>query len=198
MALDARIVLQPSEISGHDRLAIRPYPRALEETISLRSGETILLRPIRPEDEPEHHEFVARVSADDFRLRFFSPMRTLQHSEMARFTQIDYEREMAFIATKPGSDGHPETLGVVRAITDPDNIQAEFAVLVRTDFKGHGLGELLMRKIIDYCRQRGTREIVGDILRENQAMRTLAAELGFKTMPGSNSEVIVMRLPLNP
>src|SRR3546814_10216139 len=84
-------------------------------------------------------------------------MRHLPHSEMARFTQIDYEREMAFIATRPGPDGQSETLGVVRAITDPDNIRAEFAVLVRSDFKGHGLGEILMHKIIGYCRQRGTR-----------------------------------------
>jgi acetyltransferase len=156
----------------------------------------VLLRPIRPEDEPTHHEFVRRVSAEDFRLRFFSPMRALPHSEMARFTQIDYEREMAFIATR-NINGHSETLGVVRAITDPDNIRAEFAVLVRSDMKGHGLGQALMRKIIQYCKQRGTREIIGDILRENQAMRTLATELGFQTVPGPSSDVIQVRLPLN-
>lgn len=198
VALDARIILRPSAQVGHDRLAIRPYPKTLEETVTLRSGETVLLRPIRPEDEPTHQEFVRRVSAEDFRLRFFSPMRSLPHTEMARFTQIDYEREMALIATRTGPDGHPETLGVVRAITDPDNQRAEFAVLVRTDFKGHGLGDVLMRKIIDYCRQRGTREIVGDILRENQAMRTLATELGFKVIPGAatGSDVIEVRLPL--
>ncbi|WP_298720691.1 bifunctional acetate--CoA ligase family protein/GNAT family N-acetyltransferase [uncultured Ferrovibrio sp.] len=196
IALDARIVLKPSDVVGHDRLAIRPYPRGLEETITLPTGEIVLLRPIRPEDEPTHHEFVRRVSAEDFRLRFFSPMRALPHSEMARFTQIDYEREMAFIATR-NINGHSETLGVVRAITDPDNIRAEFAVLVRSDMKGHGLGQALMRKIIQYCKQRGTREIIGDILRENQAMRTLATELGFQTVPGPSSDVIQVRLPLN-
>lgn len=196
VALDARIVLRPSEVSGHDRLAIRPYPRGLEETITLPTGEKVLLRPIRPEDEPTHHEFVRRVSAEDFRLRFFSPMRALPHSEMARFTQIDYEREMAFIATRP-MNGQSETLGVVRAITDPDNVRAEFAVLVRSDFKGHGLGQALMRKIIDYCRQRGTREIIGDILRENQAMRTLATELGFQTVSGTGSDIVQVRLPLD-
>lgn len=196
IALDARIVLKPTELVGHDRLAIRPYPRALEEAVVLRSGETVLLRPIRPEDEPAHDDFVSRVSAEDFRLRFFSPMRALPHTEMARFTQIDYEREMAFIATRTAESGHPETLGVVRAITDPDNQRAEFAVLVRSDFKGHGLGEALMRKIIDYCRQRGTGEIVGDILRENQAMRTLAAELGFKAVSRPGSDVIEVSLPL--
>jgi acetyltransferase len=153
------------------------------------------VRPIRPEDEPAHEDFVSRVSAEDYRLRFFSPLRQLPHTEMARFTQIDYEREMAFIATRPTAD-HSETLAVVRAVTDPDNLRAEFAVLVRTDMKGHGLGEALMRKIIAYCRQRGTREIVGDILRENQAMRTLASELGFQTVGVPASDVVEVRLPL--
>src|SRR3546814_428382 len=106
---------------------------------------------------------------------------------------------MAFIATRPGPDGQSETLGVVRAITDPDNIRAEFAVLVRSDFKGHGLGEILMHKIIGYCRQRGTREIIGDILRENQAMRNLATELGFRaTATNLGTDVVEMRLPLQP
>ncbi|WP_341896349.1 bifunctional acetate--CoA ligase family protein/GNAT family N-acetyltransferase [Ferrovibrio terrae] len=201
VALDARMVIRPSAVHGHDRLAIRPYPSGLDETVTLRSGESVLLRPVRPEDEPAHEDFLQRVSAEDFRLRFFSPMRQLPHSEMARFTQIDYEREMAFIATRPNpadADGPAETLGVVRAITDPDNLRAEFAVLVRTDMKGQGLGELLMRKIIDYCRQRGTREIVGDILRENQAMRTLAAELGFQRVGSGStgSDVVEVRLPL--
>ena len=195
LALDARMVIRPSAVVGHDRLAIRPYPSGLEENFTLRSGETVLLRPVRPEDEPAHEDFVHKVSAEDFRLRFFSPLRQLPHTEMARFTQIDYEREMAFIATRQ-MDDHSETLGVVRAITDPDNLRAEFAVLVRTDMKGQGLGEALMRKIIAYCRQRGTREIVGDILRENQAMRTLAAELGFKPAGTPGSDVVEVRLPL--
>lgn len=199
MALDARMVIRPSAVAGHDRLAIRPYPSGLEERVALRDGSTVLVRPIRPEDEPAHEDFVSRVSAEDYRLRFFSPLRHLPHSEMARFTQIDYEREMAFIATRPKSAGggdHNETLGVVRAITDPDNLRAEFAVLVRTDMKGQGLGEALMRKIIAYCRQRGTREIVGDILRENQAMRTLASELGFQPVGMPASDVVEVRLPL--
>jgi acetyltransferase len=195
LALDARMVIRPSAVIGHDRLAIRPYPSGLEENFTLRNGETVLLRPVRPEDEPAHEDFVNSVSAEDFRLRFFSPLRQLPHSEMARFTQIDYEREMAFIATRQAGD-HSETLGVVRAITDPDNLRAEFAVLVRTDMKGQGLGEALMRKIIAYCRQRGTREIVGDILRENQAMRTLAAELGFQPVGTPASDVVEVRLPL--
>lgn len=196
VALDARVVLAPATGSGADRLAIRPYPKALEEWATLRTGEKVLLRPIRPEDEPGHHEFLAAVSPEDFRLRFFSPMRSLPHREMARYTQIDYEREMAFIATREGADHSEETLGVVRVVTDPDNVSAEFAILVRSDMKGHGLGDLLMRKIIAYCRQRGTGQIVGDILRENQAMRSLAAELGFENIGTQGNDVVEVRLKL--
>lgn len=192
-ALDARILLAPSHKSGPDRLAIRPYPKALEERVTLKTGEVLLLRPIRPEDEPAHYELFNHISPEDYRLRFFSPMRALPHREMARFTQIDYEREMAFVA-QPLEGG--TTYGVVRAVTDPDNRRAEFAILVRSDFKGHGLGEVLMKKIIGYCRQRGTAELVGDILRENQAMRALANELGFRIVPGDFSEVVEMRLDL--
>src|SRR3546814_11767148 len=99
--------------SDLDRLAIRPYPQALEETVTLRGGETVLLRPVRPEDEPTHRDFVQRVSAEDFRLRFFSPMRHLPPSDMARFTQIDSAREIAIIATRPGPHGQTETRRVV-------------------------------------------------------------------------------------
>jgi len=201
VALDTCVVLAPSKQHGPDRLAIRPYPSGLEEWVTLRDGERLLLRPIRPEDEPAHHELMQHVLPEDFRLRFFSPFRSLAHREMARFTQIDYEREMAFIATHPRDDGSPETrgpktLGVVRAVTDPDNQEAEFAILVRSDLKGHGLGEILMRKIIAYCRQRGTVYLGGEILRENMAMRKLAAELGFETVNGSETDSIAVRLKL--
>lgn len=201
VALDARVVLAPGKLHGPDRLAIRPYPSGLEETITLRDGEVLQLRPIRPEDEPAHQDFLQHVSPEDFRLRFFSPMRNLAHREMARFTQIDYEREMAFIATHARDEGSAEspgteTMGVVRAVTDPDNQHAEFAVLVRSDLKGHGLGEALMRKIIAYCRQRGTAYLDGEILRENTAMRKLASELGFEVVSGFENDSISVRLKL--
>ncbi|WP_374630408.1 bifunctional acetate--CoA ligase family protein/GNAT family N-acetyltransferase [Ferrovibrio sp.] len=198
VALDARVVLAPSKLHGPDHLAIRPYPSGLEEWVTLQNGERLLLRPIRPEDEPAHQDFLKHVSPEDFRLRFFSPMRSLAHREMARFTQIDYEREMAFIATRLRPDGTPETLGVVRGVTDPDNQHSEFAVLVRSDLKGHGLGDFLMRKIIAYCRQRGTAYLGGDILRENMAMRNLAAELGFQVVGGFENDSISVRLKLQP
>ena len=117
--------------------------------------------------------------------------------EMARFTQIDYDREMAFIATAPGPDGVPETLGVVGTVTDPDNFSAEFSILVRSDLKGEGLGSLLMRKMIRYCRERGTTEMVGQVLTDNADMLRLAQHLGFTSRLGPDHDVVEIRLVLN-
>jgi len=180
------------------RLAIRPYPKALEETARMRDGREILLRPIRPEDEPAHHALIARMSAEDLRLRFFSYVRELRHAQMARLTQVDYDREMAFIATALDENGQPETLGVVRTVTDPDNLEAEFAVLVRSDLKGQGLGHLLMNKIIDYSRANDTGAITGLILASNEGMLALARRLGFAMKRVHDGETIEARLVLRP
>jgi acetyltransferase len=120
-------------------------------------------------------------------------IRVMPHSELARYTQIDYEREMAFIAYTPDER---ETLGVVRAITDPDNARAEFAVIVRSDVKGRGLGRALLEKMIRYCRARGTRELVGQVLAENRRMLSLARDLGFQAHYDAEARVIEVRLAL--
>ncbi len=179
LALDARVRIAPPGIEDADRLAIRPYPKELEEIFALRAGRRVLLRPIRPEDEPEHYDFIAKLTPEDIRFRFFGMVRELPHSEMARFTQIDYDREMAFIGTATRPDGKRETLGVVRTATDPDNERAEFAIVVRSDLGAQGLGHRLLEKMIAYCRARGTRRIVGQIMTENTRMRELARNLGF-------------------
>ncbi|OLN24755.1 Protein acetyltransferase [Desulfovibrio sp. DV] len=194
--IGATIRLSPEPQPDPHRLAIRPYPRELEEKAVLRSGRAVLLRPIRPEDEPAHYDFFKHLSAEDLRFRFFGVVRDLSHTEMAKLTQIDYEREMAFIATAPGPDGRPETLGVVRASTRPDNATAEFAVIVRSDQKGAGLGRMLMEKIIRYCRGRGTKELTGQALMENGGMQGLAEKLGFSVVRNYDDEVAEMRLPL--
>ncbi|EFL49624.1 GCN5-related N-acetyltransferase [Solidesulfovibrio fructosivorans JJ]] len=195
--IGAAIRLTPEEQPNPHRLAIRPYPRELEECVTLKSGRHAMLRPIRPEDEPAHFAFFKHLSPEDLRFRFFGVVRELTHTEMARLTQIDYEREMAFIATAPDEDGAPETLGVVRASTRPDNSSAEFAVIVRSDLKGLGLGRLLMEKIIRYCKDRGTRELTGQALMENGGMQGLADKLGFSVVRNYDEEVAEMRLPLN-
>ena len=113
------------------------------------------------------------------RLRYFQHRGPLPDSELARLTQIDYEREMAFVAVAQGADGRDETLGVVRAVADPDNIEAEFAILLRSDLHRRGLGRLLLDKMIRYCTAQGTRRLTGLALRENRPMAALARSLGF-------------------
>ncbi|HJV85089.1 MAG TPA: bifunctional acetate--CoA ligase family protein/GNAT family N-acetyltransferase [Noviherbaspirillum sp.] len=179
IALDARIGVKPAEIGGVDRLAIRPYPEALEEWIRWQDSP-VLLRPIKPEDGPQHIEFFNVLDPEDVRYRMFVRMRELTNPQLARMTQIDYNREMAFIATRKGEDDAPETLGVARVIFDPDNVSAEFAIIVRTDLKGKGLGRILMRKLVQYCRDRGTQEIVGETLSYNKALIGLARGFGFQ------------------
>jgi acetyltransferase len=158
---------------------IRPYPKQLEETLKWE-GQAILLRPIRPEDEDQHREFLASLDPEDIRLRVFNSRRAIEPAELHRLTHIDYEREMVFIAQASGPDGKPRTLGVVRAVTDPDNSDAEFAIIVRSELKGRGLGRLLLAKMISYARSRGTKRLVGIVLRENQSMLTLARDNGFE------------------
>ena len=196
IALDARIRVAKSRYSGVARLAIRPYPSELEERVTI-AGRDVMLRPIRPEDEPQHAQFLEHVDAEDLRLRFFYTVRVMTHPQLARFTQIDYDREMAFIASV--DDGQPaaQTWGVVRAIADPDNVSAEFAILVRSDLKGRGLGALLMHKIIDYCAARGTGVLTGSVLRGNERMLALARELGFTLTYGNDIGIAELRLRLN-
>jgi acetyltransferase len=181
--------------SKRGRLAIVPYPRRLEQTIEWR-GAQLTIRPIRPEDEQAHSALVAAMSPEDLRMRFFGAVRGFDHSQLARMTQIDYDREMALIATAADANGAVETLGVVRAVADPDNESAEFAVAVRSDMKGKGLGRLLMERIIEYVRGRGTRFITGDILRENAPMLALARAKGFEMRASEDPAVISVRLAL--
>ena len=197
VVLDARMRLAQADRSGStlDRLAIRPYPRELEETVEW-NGAPLLLRPIRPEDGPAHLAFFDALTPDDVRYRMFVRIRELQPSQLARFTQIDYDREMAFIATRPNPDGVAETLAVGRVVADPDNISAEFAVTVRSDLKGMGLGKLMMQKLIDYCRARGTREIVGEALPQNSRITGLAKRMGFTVKSTGLEGMREMRLIL--
>jgi acetyltransferase len=197
LALDARLRADPAgQAGGATRLAIRPYPAELEEHFTLRLGRRVLMRPIRPEDEPAHHSFLSRLTPEDIRFRFFGLVKALPHSQMARFTQIDYDREMAFIATAPARDGSLETLGVVRTATDADNRRAEFAIVVRSDIKGQGLGRALLEKMLRYCGERGTAEVVGQVLADNSAMLDLAAALGFesRSLPGRGIQEVCQRL----
>ena len=177
IAVDARIRVAAGPQAGDDRLAIRPYPSDLEEEIVL-GGHKVLLRPIRPEDELAHRELLTRINPQDVRFRFFGAVKELEHSQLARYTQIDYAREMAFIAVSVSEQGGG-TLGVVRAVCDPDNERAEFAIVVRSNMKGRGLGAKLLDKLIRYLRAHGTGHVVGEVLVGNVRMLALAKGFGF-------------------
>ncbi len=191
LALDARMRIAEAAGKPTDRLAILPYPNGLEEHTVVRSGREVVMRPIRPEDEPAHITFFKRLSDEDMRFQFFGLVRNPSHERIAQFTQIDYDREMAFIATVPGTEDQTETLGVARSISDPDNITAEFGVIVRSDIKGEGIGYALMSKLIAYCREKGTRHLYGTILAENERMTSLAKALGFTLKSNADDPTVV-------
>ena len=180
VALDARIRVTHAGAAAFDRLAMRPYPKELEETLTLRDGRSLLARPIMPEDEPALREAFTMLTQDQVRQRFFIPMKTLTHMAAARFTQLDYDREMALVLTEPGPPGKMPIFGVVRISTDPDKESAEYAIVIRPDVAGMGLGTRLMHRIIDYARSQGIGEIFGDVLRENSTMLAICERLGFK------------------
>lgn len=175
IALDARVRVADEAVQPRQMMALRPYPVTWEKLIGLGSLGPVLLRPIRPEDEPIYRAFFQKVDPQDARLRFFQPMRNLSHEFVARMTQVDYAREIAFVAL---SDMN-EMLGVSRFASDPDYEHAEFGVLVRSDLKGRGLGRALMQHLIAYARAEGLKELSGYVLAQNTGMLALAAELGF-------------------
>ena len=172
------------------------YPVELEERLEHR-GRQLLLRPIRPEDTPRHREFLARVTPRDLYLRFFTGVREVPEPSVAHFTHVDYRREMAFVAEALDGAEAGDILGVARESCGPDDCTAEFAVLVRSDLKRQGLGTLLMRKLIRYCRAQGIRELRGSVLTENAAMLELARALGFRVR-SSERNVLEIALDLTP
>jgi len=190
VALDARIRLRAEDAAAR-ALAIRPYPRGLERQETLRDGRAFTLRPIRPEDEDALRAFGRHLDREDIRMRFFAPLAHLTHELAARLTQIDYDRQMAFVAV----GGESEVWGVVRLAADPDNVCAEFAIIVRSDLKGSGLGRLLMARIIGYARQRGLARLEGLVLRENDTMLDFSRRLGFQ-IAGVSDDPTVVRVVL--
>ncbi|EON90748.1 GNAT family acetyltransferase [Marinobacter lipolyticus SM19] len=181
------------------RPIIQPYPRELEEWIMLpKSGRRVIIRPVLAEDEPAHRVFHELQSPESIRYRFFQYRKHFSREDVAQMVQIDYDREMVFIANAPREDGEgEETLGTVRVWTDADNLRCEFAVMVHDNMKGEGLGVALMQKMIDYCRSRGTVEMVGNVLPDNRPMLQLAEHLGFEIQYNMEEEVMDLRLVLN-
>ncbi|MBQ4832861.1 bifunctional acetate--CoA ligase family protein/GNAT family N-acetyltransferase [Pseudoalteromonas sp. MMG010] len=179
LVLDASINIHPYKAAANKkRLSIRPYPINLVKEVTLKDHSQATLRPIRPEDEQAHKDFDASLNKEDRYKRFFGELPQFNHDQLAKMTQIDYDREMAFIVTQR-RNGTACTLGVSRVIMDPDNLHAEFATVVRSNYQGLGLGRMLMQAAIDYCKHQGVEVIEGITLPENTGMIELARKLGF-------------------
>jgi len=181
LAVDARVAVGKVERkfagSGPANFAVRPYPSQWQRHIEVKGGWRASVRPLRPEDEPQLHEFLEHVTNQDLRLRFFAPMKEFTHEFIARLTQLDYARAMAFVAFDEATG---EMVGVVRIHSDSIYENGEYAILLRSDLKGRGLGWALMQLIIEYAKSEGLKMISGDVLQENAIMLEMCRSLGFE------------------
>ena len=191
IAVDARVVLEPDP-TRRRRPAIRPYPGSWTTRLTL--GERrFFIRPMKPEDEGLIGAMLGRVTAEDLRLRFFAPLKSFSHAFLARLTQLDYAREMAFIAIEEGTG---EAAGAVRLHADPGHVEAEYAILLRSDLKGIGLGRALMQLIIDWAEAEKLQRVHSQVLAENAPMLALCRDLGFEIALDPD-DVSVRRVELN-
>lgn len=182
IALDARIRVAPAPVhqpGENPAFAIRPYPASWNSMVDAKHGP-LRLRPIRPSDEALYPDFFKHLSAQDLRFRFFGGVVRPSHDQIAQLTQIDYSRAMAFVALDP-DDG--SLLGVSRLSADPDKHEAEFAILVRSDKHGQGIGTKLLQQLVDYAGASGIGTLWGDVLHENLGMRRMAEKFGFAATP---------------
>lgn len=193
--LDVTLQLAPFTGDNEARLAIRPYPHHLEEQVQLKDGQYCLFRPILPEDEPLLRAFIAQVTKEDLYYRYFSEINEFTHEDLANMTQIDYDREMAIVAVRQ-YNGNDEIIGVTRAISDADNVDAEFSVLVRSDLKGLGMGRRLLEKMIRYTRDHGLQQLNGITMPHNSGMITLARKLNFRVNIQLDDGIVSLNLPL--
>lgn len=197
VALQARVRVGATSSSAEKRLAICPYPKELEEAVQI-DGRAAVLRPIRPEDADAYARFFAAIEPRDLHHRFFGAARTLTAATLARATQIDYDREMSFVAATPAGVAPPEIFAELRLVSEPLNQYAEVAVLVRSDVQRKGLGRALLRKAAEYARRRGTRELIGFAMPGNRAMVALAQAVGMETDQSQEDGTVILRQDLDP
>ncbi|MER2508700.1 MAG: acetate--CoA ligase family protein, partial [Amaricoccus sp.] len=190
VALDALIEIDPTEVersAPNPHLAIRPYPSGWRRVHPTQDGDYVL-RPILPADAILYPDFLARIAPADIRSRFLAPRHNFTEADVVRMSQLDYDREMAFVAIGP--DG--ALAGVSRMSCDPDHRSAEYALLVRSDLKGRGLGRGLLSLLIDYAKADGLRELEGMVLTENRGMHALIGKLGFRIEHAPDDPGVVM------
>jgi acetyltransferase len=197
--VDARIVVDPvrrSAPEGYRHMAIHPYPIELVSDAKLRDGTVLHVRPIRPEDAELERGFVTRLSEESRYYRFFYRLHELSPAMVARFTQIDYDRELALVAVVDVA-GTVAFVGVARYVTNPGDEVAEFAVVVSDEWQGRGVARVLMERLLECAKRRGLKRIEGTVLRENHNMLKFTAALGFETRPdpeGSQQVIVVKDL----
>lgn len=176
VALDARIILdEKKDVKPQSHLCITPYPTDLIECWTAKTGEQIILRPIRAEDEPRMKDLFNSLSEKTIIYRFFRPIKEMTHKMLIRYCHNDYDREIAIVAEKEGT-----LLGVGRLMLDPGDYTAEFAVVVTDSWQNKGLGTKLVSKIIDIARKKDLEKVYATVIKENQAMSHVAQKLGFK------------------
>ncbi|MGD0229451.1 MAG: GNAT family N-acetyltransferase [Syntrophorhabdales bacterium] len=181
MALDAKIVIDPTCLEydpPYPHLVIAPYPAKYITPYMLSDGRQVLLRPIRPEDEPLEYEMLASLSPETVRGRFFQSIANLSHAELTRFCNIDYEREMAFVA-ELGQDAVRRIVGVSRIIIESDFRAGEFAVLVQDDYQNKGLGYKMLDMVIGVAQEKKLEMLYGIVLSDNYRMLNICRQSGF-------------------
>ena len=189
VALDVSVRLRPPGVLGV--LAIPPYPAELMHGWKARDGRELVVRPIRPEDAEAHAEAFRQLTPEDVRWRFFNQLRALPPEQIARMTQIDYDREMCLIAVQQREDGPDRTVGVARLIREPGSQTGEFAVVTLPDWKGQGLGSHLMRRLLEWARAQGLRSVTGQVLADNRPMLGFVQSLGFTLRRSPEDEDIM-------
>lgn len=181
IAENTHVVLQHRNHGATDygHMAIHPYPSKWVSQTALKDGTPIQLRPIRPEDGEQLRVFAQERLSDQSRYyRFMQVLKSLPPALLAKFTKVDYVREMALVLMHPGEHG-PELIGVARYSQNPDKTSCEFAIALGDDWTGHGLAKVLMHKLIEHAKAHGLQEMEGSVLRNNQAMEHLMKTLGF-------------------
>jgi acetyltransferase len=194
VALDARVVIDPARRhldSRYSHLSIHPYPEALEAVERLRDGTEVTLRPIRPEDAEMETAFITELSEESRYLRFLSIVRHVTPEMVARFTQIDYDREMALIATRKEADGAESIIGVARYVRDPNPASAEFAIVIADRVQRKGLASKLMGRLMTHARFAGIERLRGLVLGSNDSMLELMDRLGFEAFPIPDDPTLV-------
>jgi len=193
-AVDARMRLEASHKKAPGHLAISPYPQHLEERTVTRSGLHLLIRPIKPEDAPLFDALFSTLSPESIYFRFFSPLKRISPEMLARFTQIDYDRDMALVAIAESAQGE-EMLGAARLIREPSLTKAEFSIMVADALHGMGIGASLLRKLISAARTLGIDTLVGYVLSDNTQMLRLGRQTGFSQK--TNREMGALELTID-